>query len=556
MQRFSRAASLLAAMLGGCSDTRDLAPASPDTPWQTTVSKPGGQPKTAPPGTPPAALTSGAEPGRFDLPRDKALPYADPHPAIDAGHEYNLVELIDIAQRSNKQTRIVWEQARQAAIAVGISQSAYLPQLTVDVLGGYQRSVTPFPTNLAVTNNSNNGGSSNSILNTLGLGNGSGSGGNNLYNKGYITSQAEGLFPAVTISYLLLDFGGRAANVQAAKQASFAANVSFTAAHQQLMLEVSLAYFQLGAADAQVDSAAQSLKNAQLLLDSADAKLRHGEGTVTEVDQARRSVAQSRYAVAQAASARNASVYSLLSAMGAPPDLKLRVTFPSGQMLPRQVGATVQQLMQTALERRPDLLADLAKLRASQAQIAAARSELFPKVLLSAKGSGKYGRISTEDLPSNSIRGTEAGVYLDFSWSVYQGGTLQNRVRLAQSAAAEAVATLQQAQDQAMRQVALNYDELTTGLTQYDAALALQTASQTAFDSAADAYRHGVGTLTEASNAQTALATARSTVATVHSQVLTTAAALAFATGQLTSTHDVNNLASGTTYFEPRPGPP
>ena len=537
MPAASRAAWLLLPVLAGapcgCNDTRDLAPASPDTPWQTTISEPGRRLKAAPRGTPPSALASGATPGRFDLPREPALPYPDDHPPINAAHEYSLVELIDIAQRSNKQTRIAWEQARQAAIAVGVSQAAYLPQITVDALGGYQRSVSPFP-NLNLPSN-------------LGF--------NNTYNKGYITSQIEGLFPSVTISYLLLDFGGRTANVQAARQSSFAANVAFTAAHQQLILEVSRSYYQLGAADAQMESAAQSLKNAQLLLESAEQKFRHGEGTITDVDQARRSVAQARYAVAQAATTRNASVYSLLSAMGAPPDLKLRVAFPSGQVLPRQVGATVQQLMQKALERRPDLLADLAKLRASQAQVAAARSELFPKILLSAKGSGKYGQISTDNLPSTSIRGTEAGVYLDFSWTVFQGGTLQNRVRLAQSAAAEAVATLQQAQEQAMRQVALNYDELATGLTQYDAALALQTASQVAFDSAADAYRHGVGTLTEASNAQTALATARSTVAAVHAQVLTTAAALAFATGQLTSSQDVNGPLAANN-VDPGPKPP
>lgn len=371
--------SLLTVALCGCNDTRDLAPASPDTPWQTTVFKPGGEPKTAPPGTLLPALASGAVPGHYNLPRDPDLPWSNSQPAINDAHEYSLVELIDIAQRSNKQTRVAWEQARQGAIAVGISQAAYLPQITVDVLGGYQRSVSPFP-NLNLPSN-------------LGL--------NNTYNKGYITSQIEGIFPAVTISYLLLDFGGRTANVQAARQSSFAANVAFTAAHQQLILEVSRSYFQLGAADAQVESAAQSLRNAQLLLDAAGQELRRGEGTVTDVDQARRSVAQARYATAQAATARNASVYSLLSAMGAPPDLKLRVAFPSGQVLPRQVGATVQQLMQTALERRPDLLADLAKLRASQAQVAAARSELFPKVLLSAKGSGKYGQISTENLPSH-----------------------------------------------------------------------------------------------------------------------------------------------------------
>ena len=509
-----------------CNDTRDLAPASPESPWRTAVTVRGAPPDTASPHAPQSALTSGAVAGRYNLPKDPALPWPDDHPAIDGAHDYSLVELIDIAQRSNKQTRIAWEQARQAAIQVGMSRAAYLPEITIDALGGYQRSVTPFPTNLG-----------------------------NFSNKGYITSNAEGLFPAVTISYLLLDFGGRTANVVAAKQASYAANVSFTAAHQQVILDVSRAYFELGSVDAQIESAAQSLKNAQLLLDSAEDKLRHGEGTVTDVDQARRSVAQARYTMTQAASSRNASLYSLLSAMGAPPDAKLRVAVASSQPLPRQVGATVKQLMQTALERRPDLLADLAKLRASQAQVDSARSDMFPKLLLSAKGSGKYGQISTEDLPSTKIRGTEAGVYLNFSWTLYQGGMLQNRVRLAKSAAAQAVDTLQQAQEQAMRQVALSYDELASGLAQYDAAVALQTASQTSFDSASDAYRHGVGTLTDASNAQTSLASARSTVAGVRSQVLTTAAALAFATGQLTSSQDASSLAARLSRGDPEGQP-
>ena len=496
----------------GCNDTRDLAPASPDTPWRTSINEPGAALDTVPADEHAASLTSGAVQKRYDLPRDQALPWPDDQPAIDPAHAYSLIELIDIAQRSNKETRVAWEQARQAAIAVGMSRAAYLPDITVDALGGYQRSVTPLPTFLD--------------------------------KSGYFTSVTTGIFPALTISYLLLDFGGRAANVLAAKQASYAANVSFTAVHQQLILEVSRAYLELEAADAQTGAAAQSLKNAQLLLDSADQKLRRGEGTVTDVDMARSSVAQGRYAVAQAASAHSAATYSLLSAIGSPPEANLHVAFPPDQTAPRQAGATLRHLMRTALERRPDLLADLAKLRASEAQVTAARSALFPKLLFSAKGSGKYGEISTGNLPSTSIRGKELGIYLDFSWTLYQGGSLQNSVKLAQSAAAEAADTLQMAQEQAMRQVALNYDELSAGIAQYEAALELRSALQTVFYSAADSYRHGVGTLTDASNAETALGTSASTVATVHAQVLETAAALAFATGQLTSAQGVQIITS------------
>jgi outer membrane protein TolC len=88
-----------------------------------------------------------------------------------------------------------------------------------------------------------------------------------------------------------------------------------------------------------------------------------------------------------------------------------------------------------------------------------------------------------------------------------------------------------------LREVALAYDQLDTGLQQYDAAIALQTASEAAFHSASDAYAHGVGTLTDATSAQTGLATARAAVARAHTQSLINAA-LAFATGELTSSTD------------------
>src|SRR6267154_988431 len=58
---------------------------------------------------------------------------------------YELPELIDIAERSNPNTRIAWEGARQAASAVGLSQSAYFPYLVASAGAGYERAFLPFP---------------------------------------------------------------------------------------------------------------------------------------------------------------------------------------------------------------------------------------------------------------------------------------------------------------------------------------------------------------------------------------------------------------------------
>src|SRR5215475_10669582 len=135
--RFRRSALAGCALLSACNDTRDLAPASPDTPWQFEPSQ------EAPAAVAPAAV--GAR--RFAVPENTAVQL--PSPAdIEPNHFYSLVELIDIAQRRNPATRVAWEQARQAAINVGIARAAYLPALTASAVAGIEHVVGPFPATL------------------------------------------------------------------------------------------------------------------------------------------------------------------------------------------------------------------------------------------------------------------------------------------------------------------------------------------------------------------------------------------------------------------------
>src|SRR5437868_15410111 len=66
-------------------------------------------------------------------------------PAIDPRKIYNLAELIDIAQRSNPETRVAWERARMAAAAVGLRESAYYPYAVAALAWGSDRSLSPSP---------------------------------------------------------------------------------------------------------------------------------------------------------------------------------------------------------------------------------------------------------------------------------------------------------------------------------------------------------------------------------------------------------------------------
>ena len=209
-------------LLCACNDTSNLAPGAPDAP----APFPSSEGATATPA--PAAFA----PVKFSIPPNTAVEF--PPPAeIDGNRVYGLVELIDIAQRRNPATRVAWEEARQAAIKVGIAQAAYLPVLTASALAGYERLAFPLPTNLVPA--------------------------------GFATSNNREVVPAASVKYLLLDFGGRAATVEEASQLSIAANAEFTTAHQKLIYTVAGAYFILDGANATVSAAQQGLADARVL---------------------------------------------------------------------------------------------------------------------------------------------------------------------------------------------------------------------------------------------------------------------------------------------------
>jgi outer membrane protein TolC len=476
-------------LLAACNDTRDLAPATPATPWQISVIP--NQPGVSAPKT-------------FTVPSDPALPWPDEQAQIDLAHRYTLAELIDIAQRRNKDTRIAWEQARQAAIGVGIARAAFLPEITASALGGYQHIASPFPTNLV--------------------------------SRGYITADAQEVFPEIAIKYLLIDFGGgREASVEGAKQLSFAANVAFTAAHQRLILAVARAYFTLDGVNAQLLAARQALADARSLQQSAEALLARGLGTSVSAQIARRNAAQAAYDIAAATAAQHDAMYTLLQTLELPPTTRLLVQDSYDRPLPRNTGRTVDRVMDDALRQRSDLLVNLARLRAADAGITEARAGMDPKLLIDSNVQGNLGRISVDGGRYETVAQPQTGLFLRFEWPLYQGGLRQNQVHLAESRRAAAEDALEAASSAALREVALAYDQVETGLSQYQAAVALQSAAQTAYASASDAFNHGLGSFTDAVSASSALDTARAAVAKAHAQALVNAAGLAFAAGELTS---------------------
>ena len=491
-----RRAVLIAALPGAAcaTDQLALAPAAPGRPLLIPPSL------SAPPPPDAANVLSShilsSHNGGADFPPGNAV-------AIDPAKRYDLAALIDLAERNNPVTREAWESARQAALAVGLSETSFLPQISAEMIGGFQRTPLPIPTTLIP--------------------------------QGYFTSDTRELIPTLAVKWLLFDFGQRAGATEAARASSFVANVAFSGAQQRLVYAVSRDYFALGAARGRLRVAREALKTAEIVEDAAVAALANGLGTVVALAEARRQTAEARFDLERATADEHSAYEALIASMGIAPEAHIHVADSTQERLPAAPSADVDRFIHEALSERPDVNAAIGQVRAAEATLKSARASYYPTIGLEAQAYQNFGGLSTDGSSYYSVDKPGANVILKLSLPLFDGGARSARVATARSEVAAAGAVLEQARNAAVQQVSDAYDALRTSFAEYAASVALTAAAETAYDAALDAYRNGVGTYTDLVRDETALAEAQSEKEDAHANVFTSAAALAFATGSILS---------------------
>lgn len=500
--------SLAATVTAGCATSAlDMAPERPDRPWQPATTAAG----EIVPGAPSLPASADGK-GGYTLPLNTAAATMPPAASLDTAHAYTLPELIDLAESNNPLTRVAWNDARNAALAAGIAKSAYLPYLSATAMGGYLAGH----------------GSTSTLLGTAGA-----------------DSTAHGTVSVLSLQWLLFDFGGQAARVDAAEQLSIAANVGFTAVHQQVIYDVTVAFYAYEAARARTQTAAQGLDNAEAILAAAKARFKQGIGTVVEVAQATQNRAQANLAKVQAQGAESDRYLALLSALGISPLSQPKIAELPVHTLNPALSKPVDQIVADAIARRADVLSVYAAEKATQARVRAAEAEFMPKVFVSAAASYNSGGAAItaippvgQQAPTVNLNGSHYGVsaFLGVTIPLYDGGlrsaVLTQARNDAESASAKRVRTTQEA----VRQIVAGQNTLQTSLASHDAAQALVAATQTTYDAALAAYRHGVGSITDVLLAQNQLLLAKNAYVDTYSGARTAAATLALATGAIGAT--------------------
>src|SRR5438445_4088558 len=387
---------------------------------------------------PPNSERSWAPPNLPNYERELSNGEVGSRVAINPRKIYNLAELIDIAERNNPETRVAWERARQAAAAVGLSESTYYPFLVASAAAGYDRAFIPFPT-LAVNEKK--------LLTNPSLGAVSITGGSSL------VTQSQVYRGELNAKWLLLDFGERCAVVAAAKEQLMMANVGFNATHQKIVFHVTERFYELGTARQEVFVARSSLEAAGTVEQAVQARVDNGLATRPELLQAQQQSAQSAFDVEATTGLESDARVALVESIGLLPTVPLNVADLGQRSTSEQTNGSVDELIARALSQRPDLVAKLANVHAKQNEIRRVRAEYYPKVAIDAHVSMTELDVSIAGSKYFGDNKPTFGAFLTASVPIFDGFARRHKIEMAEAEFHGAENELAGARDSAVREV-------------------------------------------------------------------------------------------------------
>ena len=400
---------------------------------------------------------------RDELPPFPSMISDDVQP--EPGTKVSLGEILDLALRHSPRTRASWLAARAAADELGVRRADLYP--TLDLTGTWTRAKS-----------SQVGGTGFAFLrNTYG--------------------------PGASLSWLLLDFGGRSGDLGDARYALLAADWTHNAEIQAVVLEVQQAYYRyLGAAAAR-DALVDLIRQAESNLQAAEERRAAGVATISDVLLARTALAQERFDLARVDGDMRSIKGALATAIGVRPDIDVEVEALPAELSAEPASREIGQLLEQALADRPDLAAARAEALAARQRVRKERSDGLPTIGLSA--SGNRVDVAGSDRPAAESYQVQIALRVP----LFDGFERHYRVSQAKAEAEQQEAVVESFAQQVMLEVWTSYYALESAGEQVAAGRTLLDSATQSADVANARYRAGAGSILDLLAAQSALADAR-----------------------------------------------
>ncbi|WP_303786187.1 TolC family protein [Azovibrio restrictus] len=378
-------------------------------------------------------------------------------PASDTA--LTLAQVVDEALCHHPQTREAWANARVQANLAGVARGAYLPTLNAALGAGRRHQEV----------------------------------------AGKRDDQRQET-ASLNFSYLLYDFGGRAASLDSSQQLLEALLATEDATRQRVFLNALQAYYQVHATEAAVQAARESEQAARESFKAAEA--RYLAGTATPADRL-----QAQTAFSQATLARIRAEGSLRNAQGALAHAMGRDAHVPVRLAPIQIDfpephfeADLAALVAQAKARRPDLQAAEARYQAARSDVAAARAAGMPSLSLG---------ITPTYQALDGVTSRTGSIGLTLSIPLFTGFADSYRIRAAEARLDASAAQREQLAQQVALDVWQAYQNLLTATHTLRTTADLLASAQASEQVALGRYRAGVGNILDLLNAQSALANAR-----------------------------------------------
>jgi TolC family type I secretion outer membrane protein len=396
-----------------------------------------------------------------------------------------LDDAVNLALCNNPQTRLQWSNVRAQAALVGSARASYLPSLTLS--GGdtrYRSTVSGTP---VISGNTQKAG--------------------------------------LTAGYLLYDFGGRSASLEAAQQTLIVTESTRDAVLQMNYLNAVQAYFSLLSARANV---AALLTAETLAKESLDAALaRYQSGTATPADRLQATTALSQARLNRITAEGNAAIAAgtLANQLGYPATQPMELAsvddIRSDPLTEKKIG----DLIAEAMHNRPDLLAAEAQIKAAEAQVGVARATGMPNINLTA------GSAYTSDSNTPNNRNDSIGVSLSFP--LFSGMRPTYQTRSAEAQVQARVADRDRVANQVGLDVWTAYQGLQTNSQALQSAGDLVASAEQSERMISGRYKAGLGNMIDMLTAQSTLASARQQLIAARFNFISRRFALAQAIGSL-----------------------
>lgn len=418
-------------------------------------------------------------------------------PTADALQQLTLASVVDIALRNSPTTRNSWLQARASADVYGSTEGRYFPTITAGASVNQSR-----------------------VLGAAG--------------RPPTTRSQFG--PTLSLTYTVLDFGGRTASVDVARQTAIAADLSHNSTVENTILQVEGAAFAYLSARAERDAEKSALELATAALDAASERHRVGLATIADVLQAQTARSQAELNLESLEGSLQVARGGLAVAMGLAANTPFEIPDVPASDSVFFVAQSVDSLIDLAIRNRPELATARAQAAAAQSQIKVARSGYLPALALSATGANNGSNVP-------GFVGNSYSVNVGVQMPVFTGYSNQYDVAAANEQYRAALARAELTRQQVIQQVFTSYYTMRTATDRVRTAHDLLASAVQSESVARGRYREGVGSIVDLLVAQSALANARFQDVDTRWQWRTSLAQLA---------HDVGVLnARGDTSFEP-----